>query len=297
MSNQENSMSEIFDRRLHPVRSDLALASYKGRADADRFADGTLKRVVADHLALRASPSADLPIDTEALFGETFRVLEETSEGWAWGQLETDGYVGWLSGDGLAEVQTPTHQVRTLRTYRYPAPDLRFPPLGLVSIASKVTVTGKTTTRDLEYAILSDGSAVVAKHLCALTERVPDWVCIAEEFIGTPYLWGGRTSCGLDCSAHVQLATGFGGHDLPRDSDMLEQTAGHAIRTENMMDLQRGDLVFWNGHVGIIQGPNRLLHANGHTMTVSVEPLDTAIARIAANGYGGVTSVRRLPAT
>lgn len=287
-------MSEVLDRRLHPVRSDIAHMSYKGRAASDRFVEGTLKRVVADQLALRGSPRADLPIDTEALFGETFRVLEETPEGWAWGQLETDGYVGWLSGDGLAENQTPTHQVRTLRTYRYPGPDLRFPPLALISISSKVRVTSKTTTRGLEYAILSDGSAVVAKHLCALAERVPDWVCIAEEFVGTPYLWGGRTSCGLDCSAHVQLAAGFGGHNLPRDSDMLEQTAGHAVSTENMMDLQRGDLVFWKGHVGIIQGPNRLLHANGYTMTVSVEPLDTAIARIAANEYGDVTSVRRL---
>ncbi|WP_346900297.1 NlpC/P60 family protein [uncultured Roseibium sp.] len=287
-------MSENFDRRIHPVRPDLAARAYEGRVQADRFVDGTVKQVTADSLSMRAEPRRDKPIDTELLFGETVTVFEETMEGWAWGQLETDGYVGWFSSDGLGALEAATHRVRALRTYRYPGPDLKFPPLGLISMGSKVTVMGSATTRGLDYALLSDGSAVVARHLAGLDQIVEDWVAVAEEFLGTPYLWGGRTSLGLDCSALVQLAAQAGGYDVPRDSDMQAAGAGEAIDAPNLNALKRGDLVFWKGHVGIVQGPNRLLHANGHTMTVASESLDDAVARIAENEFGNVTGTMRL---
>ncbi len=287
-------MSEKFDRRLHPVRQDLAARAYEGRVRADRFVDGTIRQVTADSLPMRSEPRSDKPIDTELLFGEIVTVFEETMEGWAWGQLETDGYVGWFSSDGLGPLEAPTHRVRALRTYRYPGPDLKFPPLGLISMGARVTVTGSATTRGLDYAVLSDGSAVVARHLAELDQFETDWVAVAEEFLGTPYLWGGRTSLGLDCSALIQLAAQAGGYDVPRDSDMQASGAGKPVETSDLNTLIRGDLVFWKGHVGIVQGPNRLLHANGHTMTVASEPLDRAVARIAENEFGNVTGIRRL---
>jgi cell wall-associated NlpC family hydrolase len=287
-------MSETFDRRLHPVRPDLAAKSYEGRVTADRFVEGAEKRVTADRLDFRKEPRRDSSIDTEALYGEAVRVFEETEEGWAWGQLETDGYVGWFSSDGIGAPGEVTHRVRALRTYRYPGPDLKFPPLGLITIGSRVTVTGAAVTRGLDYARLDDGSFVVARHLVDMHDVEADWVKVAEEFMGTPYLWGGRTSLGLDCSALVQLAAQAGGHSLLRDSDMQEETAGQRIEWNNLESLQRGDLVFWKGHVGIVQGPDRLLHANGHTMTVSSETLSEAAVRIAENEYGEITSVRRL---
>lgn len=287
-------MSEKLDRRLHPVRPDLAARAYEGRVQADRFVDGTVKQVTADRLSMRPEPRRDKSIDTELLFGETVTVFEETMEGWAWGQLETDGYVGWFSSDGLGALEASTHRVRALRTYRYPGPDLKFPPLGLISMGAKVTVTGSATTRGLDYALLSDGSAVVARHLAGLDQFETDWVAVAEEFLGTPYLWGGRTSLGLDCSALVQLAAQAGGYDVPRDSDMQAAGAGEPVETSDLNTLVRGDLVFWKGHVGIVQGPNRLLHANGYTMTVASESLDRAVARIAENEFGNVTGIRRL---
>ncbi|WP_417708806.1 C40 family peptidase [Roseibium aggregatum] len=288
-------MTETFDRRRHPVRTDLAAIDYEGRAIASRFAEGEVFQVVADQLPIRPEPRPDRPIDTEALNGEWVTVYEQTPEGWAWGQLDTDGYVGWFSSDGLGPVKPATHRVRALRTYRYPVADLKFPPLGLLSIGSLVTVTGETETRGLTYALLSDGSAVVAKHLVPVDTIEDDWVAVAEEFVGTPYRWGGRSSLGLDCSALVQLAAQAGGHDLPRDSDMQEAEAGEAIPHDDPAALKRGDLLFWKGHVGIITGDNRLLHANGHTMTVAYEPLDKAIDRIAATEWGAITGARRLP--
>lgn len=287
-------MTETFDRRRHPVRPDLAALDYEGRAEATRFVEGEVLQVTADRLAIRPEPRSDRSIDTEALRGEWVTVYEQTPEGWAWGQLDTDGYVGWLSSDGLGPVMAATHRVRALRTFRYPGADLKVPPLGLLSMGSKVTVTGQTETRGLTYAVLADGSAVVAKHLVPVDAREEDWVSAAEEFLGTPYLWGGRTSLGLDCSALVQLAAQAGGVDLPRDSDMLEAEAGAEIPHDDPSALTRGDLLFWKGHVGIVAGPNRLLHANGHTMTVAFEPLDKAIERIAATEWGAITKARRL---
>lgn len=287
-------MSQTFDRRRHPVRTDLASTDYEGRVEAENFVDGEVFQVVEDSLAFRPEPRTDRSIDTEALCGEWVTVYEQTPEGWAWGQLDTDGYVGWFSSDGIGAVQPATHRVRALRTYRYPAPDLKFPPLGLLSLGAKVTVAGEAETRGLKYALLSDGSAVVAKHLVPVDDVETDWVKVAEELVGTPYLWGGRTSLGLDCSALVQLAAEAGGMSLPRDSDMQEAEAGEEIPHDDLSTLRRGDLLFWRGHVGIIAGPNDLLHANGHTMTVAHEPLDQAITRIAETEWGAITKARRL---
>ncbi len=287
-------MSEALDRRLHPVRPDLAAKAYEGRVTSARFVEGELNSIVADILDMRAEPRPDIGVDTQLLFGEQVRVFEETPEGWAWGQLESDGYVGWFSSDGIASPGSPTHRVRALRTYRYPGPDLKLPPLGQISLASRVEVTGMAVTRGLEYALLSDGSAVVAKHLWSLERQADDWVAIAEELIGTPYLWGGRSSLGLDCSALVQIAASFGGHVLQRDSDMQEASAGDEISDAELSGLRRGDLIFWKGHVGIVAGPGRLLHANGHTMTVANEDLEEAVKRIAETEWGEITCIRRL---
>ncbi len=287
-------MTQHFDRRRHPVRPDLAATDYKGRVDAARFVEGEVFQVTADRLAIRPEPRPDQPIDTEALCGEWLTVYEQTPEGWAWGQLDTDGYVGWFSSDGLGPVTAATHRVRALRTYRYPGPDLKFPPLGLLSMGSKVTVTGETVTRGLTYAVLRDGSAVVAKHLVPLDAREDDWVAVAEELLGTPYLWGGRSSIGLDCSGLIQLAAQAGGIDIPRDTYMQEAEAGEEIPHGDLSALLRGDLIFWKGHVAIVTGANSLIHANGYTMTVAYEALDHAVERIAATEWGEITKVRRL---
>ena len=287
-------MSRQFDPRLYPVRADLAADVYKGKFQAEKYVEGTFKTVAADALDMRRYPDLESSLETQLLYGETVCVYEETSEGWAWGQLLTDGYVGWFSANGLTEHRKPTHRVRAIRTFRYPGPDLKFPVLGCISIGSLVTVVGTAVTRGLEYALLSDGSAVVAKHLLPLESCFSDWVAIAETFIETPYLWGGRTSNGLDCSALVQLSTSLAGYKLRRDADLQEKQIDSLIAMEDPQALERGDLIFWKGHVGIISASNRLLHANGHSMTVAAEPLDDAIQRIASTEWGDGTGIRRL---
>ncbi|MEI2385555.1 NlpC/P60 family protein [Breoghania sp. JC706] len=283
------------DRRITPWRPDLAAARLEGIHEAQRYVEGEPARIVRAIVAMRPEPAPDRSLDTELLFGEAVTVYERR-EGWAWVQSATDNYVGWIAEDALGAIDpAPTHRLAELRSFRYPGPELRAPALDCLSIGSHVTVVGEAVTRGTRYALLADGSAVIARHLVPEGTFAPDWVAVAERFLGTPYLWAGRSSIGLDCSSLVQLALAEAGIAAPRDSDMQARELGTALDiSAGLPALRRGDLVFWRGHVGIMRDGETLLHANGHTMTTAMEPLAEAVARIAASEYGAVTAVRRL---
>lgn len=285
-----------FDPRLTPARPDLAAAHLKGKVDAKRFVEGVRKRVAAPKAPLRRSPSHHAVLDTEALHGETVMVYETTDEGWCWGQLEHDGYVGWLPNSALGEEDAaPTHRVKVHHTLVFPAPDIKQPPSFAYSFGARVSVTQTTDA----FAVNKMGGFIQAQgfiplqHLAPIGEREPDFVGVAQRFIGMPYLWGGRSNMGLDCSGLVQIALQSAGYDCPRDSDM-QASLGRAVAFNgDLAALRRGDLVCWNGHIGIVSAPGRLLHANVFHMAVAEEPLADAVARIARSG-SQVTAVRRV---
>jgi cell wall-associated NlpC family hydrolase len=280
-----------FDRRVTPFREDLADERLRGQVAAERFSPGLPRRVVTAVAPLRRRPFADAPLDTEALLGERVTVYDE-QDGWAWGQLAADGYVGYLPSAALGEPgPEPTHRVAELRTFRYPEPDLKRPPVDWLSLGAAVTVVDQVG----DYARLAQGGFVFRGHVRDLAATEPDFAGTAERFLHVPYLWGGKTSLGLDCSALVQVALAAAGIPAARDSDLQERALGDPIEVgPDLGGLARGDLVFWRGHVGIMLDPERLLHANGHTMTVAVEPLRLAEARIRRNDAGPITSIRRI---
>ena len=278
-----------FDPRLTPVRSDLAAARLRGIVEAPRYAAGLPLQVIAASAPLRRAPGGAAPLETEALFGERVTVYDG-AEGWAWGELERDGYVGYLPRVALGEPKTPTHRVASLRSHAYPGPNIKLPPRLALSLGALLTVA----RRDGDFVVTDDGLFLWARHAAPLDEREGDFVAVAERFLETPYLWGGRTSEGIDCSGLVQTALAAAGVNAPRDSDMMEAALGEPIAQDAA--LRRGDLVFWKGHVGILRDSLSLLHANGWHMKVVSEPLAEARARIAATGGGEMTSARRLEA-
>ncbi|RUX51719.1 peptidoglycan endopeptidase [Mesorhizobium sp. M4A.F.Ca.ET.020.02.1.1] len=281
------------DARLHAFRSDLADARLKGEVSAERFVAGLPARISVPVADLRKSPRWDAGVNTQAVFGDDVLVFEER-EGWAWIQAERDGYVGYVADTVLgARDHAPTHVVSVPRTFLYPGPDLRIPVSGQLSMGSAVTVTGPAETRGTPYALLSSGQALIAAHLRSIGEVATDYVSVAEGFLGTPYLWGGVSGFGIDCSGLVQLAMRMTGKDVLRDSDMQAASIGEPLDPgPDFAGLRRGDLVFWKGHVAIMTDPDTMIHANGHTMLVSREGLKEAVERIGYL-YGGPTGFRR----
>jgi cell wall-associated NlpC family hydrolase len=277
-------MTEL-DHRLNAYRDDLADARLKGRVNAAEFVDGTLREVVVPAAAVRSGPRRDASLDTEALQGERVSLFEEL-HGWAWVQLAGDGYVGHVKADQLGPVgPEPTHRVAALRTFVYPSASIKAPAERLLSINARLAVTAV----DGKLAALAGGGFVVADHLVPVDAAGGDFVAVAERFVGTPYLWGGKTSLGLDCSGLLQTAMHAVGRACPRDSDMQEEVVGEVLPgPADHGALRRGDLVFWEGHVGLMLDATRLLHANGHHMQTVIEPLAAAVART-----GAVRTVRR----
>ena len=253
--------------------------------EAERFTAGEPRRVVADllDLTLSADPAAGLA--TQLLHGEAFTVYETRDDGLAWGQAEMDGYVGYVALSGLGPPQGRGLRVTAIWSQVYAEPSLRAPVQAELPFLAEVPVGGTSGG----YARLRGGGHVPRAHLAPLAG---DWIAQAERFLGVPYLWGGRSLRGLDCSALVQLALLASGRAAPRDSDMQAALLGAALPDREA--LRRGDLVFWDGHVGIMRDADTLLHANGHHMAVASEPLLPAAARIEAAGGGAVTGRRRL---
>ncbi|MBI1206762.1 MAG: peptidase P60 [Azospirillum sp.] len=278
----------MLDPRRHPYRSDLAAATLAGRVEASRFVEGQAYQSRAGRTPIAATPDDRAARTSELLYGEIFTVYDRRDD-WAWGQCATDGYVGWLRSQALYPDCHPlSHRVDALRSFIFPAPDLKAPPRDFISLGSPVSVVGA----DNGFAALADGGWVFAKHVTPLGTVESDLVSTALRLLGVPYLWGGRSTLGIDCSGLVQLAMAVAGIPCPRDSDMQRAELGALVADRGVPpDLRRGDLVFFAGHVGLMADPHRLLHANAFTMTVAIETLAEVSVRA-----GPVLATRRVSA-
>jgi hypothetical protein len=275
-------MANSFDRRITPVRADLAAASLQGKVAAPRFVTGEEASIAVGRASLRTAPSADAAQDSELLHGERVTVYER-KDGWAWVQAANDSYVGYVREEHLAAPFTVELQISALMTPVFSKADLKSPIRDMLPLTADVNFLG----REGDYLQIAAGAYVYQFHVALPAEVQPDFVAVAESFFGVPYVWGGKTFAGADCSGLIQTALAASGIRAPRDTDMMER---HFADTRNPT-LDRGDILFWKGHMGVMLDTERLLHANAFHMMVAIEPVTEAIARIEKIA-GPVTSVK-----
>jgi len=214
----------------------------------------------------------------QLLFGQDFRVLE-TRDGWCFGQILADGYVGYIQQLDLVKFEPPTHWVTNLGSGLYKQGDLKAPLISWLPMGSMVAVDSV----DIDFACLRNGLFVPRAHLSRINAYDRSFIRVAQKFIGCPYLWGGQTLLGIDCSGLVQVALHACGIQCPRDSDQQVEELGTFLSPKARPD--RGYLAYWKGHIGIMLDETNLLHANAHTMSVIIEPLSEVTDRIKkANG-------------
>ncbi len=294
-------MSDIsvpkLDPRVNCYRDDLAASYLQGKIEGRRFVAGRRAQVVSCGAALRRHPASQSPLDSQLLAGETVQVYDE-AEGYAWVQSEMDGYVGYAESRSFSEeVAEVTHCLSVIRSFVYPEPDIKTPPETVLSMAAQVAVVEVKQ----RFSRISTGGWVYSDHLMPIDSHEPDFVATALKFLETPYLWGGKGCQGIDCSGLVQVALMRSGQACPRDTYMQAKALGMEIPGENgNLSMRRGDLIYWPGHVAIVLDQDRVVHASGHHMFVTIEPWRDVDARVRAETREkgeeqGISVLRRLP--
>ena len=250
---------------------------------------------------LKAEPRGRAEMVSQALFGEEAELLEEVAlppgsreRGWLRVRLTRDGYVGYAPREAFTGAAAPpTHVVNVPQTLLFPEPDIKTSPTQPLYMGAPLCAEAE----EGRFLRLADGGFVIAAHVRPLdAPPEPDAAAIAQMLLHAPYLWGGRSVAGVDCSGLVQLALTMAGHaHVPRDSGPQSRQVGEELPLDWLSrpgKLRRGDLVFWKGHVAMLLDERTIIHANAHHMMVAIEPLAGAIARIAADG-GDPVALRR----
>ncbi len=269
------------DARLHVYRPDLADAGLKEEVSAASYCEGVPRQVTSGLADLRRAPAAEAPLDAQIWYGETVKVFEEKA-GWAWVQADQDRYVGYTPLSGLGEVSpaAPTHRVAAPLTFRFPAPDIKAPPIDCLPMGAFLRAVASKES----FLALHDGSYLFERHAAPANALREDWAATALLFLGVPYLWGGRSFLGVDCSGLVQAGLLLAGIAAPRDSDMQREAEllGRSLPPDSPR--RRGDLLYSPGHVVLALDEEEIVHANAFHLATVREPFAAFAQRLEQRG-------------
>jgi len=273
------------DRRLTPANAHVAATYLKGSIEAPTYTDGELWCVGQPVVNLYRSP--DGARDRQLLLGDVVTVYD-TRDGYAFLRAQKDGCVGYVRAEALIAPFTPTHWVAVPGGHSYSKPDIKSSEVDSLVFGNALEIVSHMP----KFFETAQGTFVPKPHLWPIEKRFTDPVTVAQLHFGAPYLWGGNSARGIDCSGLVQASLMAVGQACPGDSDLQEAALGTTLAPD--ADLQRGDLLFWKGHVAMVVDADTMIHANAHAMAVSYEPIAKAVLRIEAQGGGPVTSRKRL---
>ncbi len=276
----------MLDGRVHAARPDIADVALAGSLFASHYAAPAIRGCRWPTAPLRSATGAAVSAVSELVMGEEFALLDVSGE-WAWGYCRHDHYVGYLPFDALGDPIAATHRVSAPAALLFAAADIKAPVVARWPMGVRLSGAAEG-----QFVRCAQGF-VHRRHLAAVDELGEDAVTVAERLVGVPYRWGGRSGDGLDCSGLVQLALAAAGRSAPRDSDQQREALGTEIPPDTR--LQRGDLVFFPGHVGLMADAERLVHANAHGMAVTIEPLADVVARLSDHA-APIVARRRLAA-
>jgi hypothetical protein len=282
------------DKRLTPGRQDIADISLKDHFPSDQYVEGSVSECIIGNSALRDAPNPSARRTTELLFGEHFNILEE-KDGWAWGQAQYDKYVGYIPAIALKPISHNVHaRVSSPLTWAYSEADLKSHPIRGLSMGACLPEPKEEKLNG--FCHFPDIGWVWNKYVTPLNKNL-DFMILAEKFLDAPYLWGGKTALGIDCSGLTQITLGLAGVPLPRDTDQQELALGHEFNLPDWQDtgaLTRGDMVFFPGHVGLMVDDKNIIHANATHMATTINPLKEVIDIVARQNKTPVTSVKRI---
>lgn len=273
------------DRRLTPANDRVAALRLRGQVEAETYVEGTRYSVNIPVAGLLKSPGGAR--DRQVLYGNSV-IVYEFHAGYAFVETAYDGYVGYIAEDAIGPANDATHSVVQLSTHTYPKADLKTHEIAALSFGSQTRIIGEEGS----FCKTDTGHFIPKQHLRPIKETATDPVSVAELFLGTPYLWGGNSAWGIDCSGLVQAALKTCGLPCPGDSDLQEKALGQPMKSNT--PYQRGDFLFWKGHVAMAVDAETLIHANGYSMSVTLENIQSTIKRIEAQGEGPLTSHRRI---
>ena len=269
--------SRRLDARVNAVRPDLVDIALAGTVIAPRFAAGVAMSCGPSVAMLHAAPGDDAMATSALLPGENFIVFD-LAHGWAWGQCVHDAYVGWVRATALCPAVTTTHRVTVATTVVFTAPDIKAGVAATLPLNARITVSEDDASGDFVTAL---GGYIHRRHISPLATTSNDPARLALGFVGSPYVWGGRTRDGIDCSGLIQAVLIASGIKCPRDSDQQ----ANAFPAIGNGDRRRGDLIVFPGHIGILADAETMIHANAYWMATVVEPLADAAKRLTPTGF------------